>query len=182
VTPAVVSVWPDHRQSGDVVTITGSGFGRDPRAVRARIGGVPVEVTSLREAEDGGQQMDVELSPGTVSGPVSIYVADRWTTLPGAFCAEPVIHGTTLFEEDDAVTVLISGSNLDPLAVAYVGDTPRETQRLKTARRPHRIEATQLLLAVQPDDRGTPWVENRCPDGRCYAATSTTTFWQSARY
>jgi hypothetical protein len=182
VTPTVVSVWPDHGQSGDVVTITGSGLGLDSRAVRVRIGGAPVEVKSLRETEDGGQQMEVELSPGTVSGPVSIYAADRWTTLPGTFCAQPVIHGVALVEEQDDVTVLISGSNFDPCAVAYVGDTPQETQRLKTARRPHRIEATQLFVAVQPGDRGTLWVENRCPDGRRYTATSTATLWKSSGY
>jgi hypothetical protein len=181
VTPNVVSVWPDHGQSGDVVTITGSGFGLDPRAVRVRIGGAPVEVTSLRDTEDGGQQMEVELSPGTVSGPVSIYAADCWTTLPGAFCAQPVISGITLVEEEDDVTVLISGSNFDPLAVVYVGDAPQETQRLKTARRPHRIEATQLFVAVQPGDGGTLWVENRCPDGRRYTATTTATFRNSSK-
>jgi hypothetical protein len=93
-----------------------------------------------------------------------------------------VIHGITLVEEEDDVTMLISGSNFDPFAVAYVRDAPHETQRLKTARRPHRIEATQLFVAVQPGDRGTLSVENRCPDGRRYTATSTATFWRSSRY
>jgi hypothetical protein len=108
-----------------------------------------------------------------------MYAADRWTTFPGAFCAQPVIHGIALVEAGDDVTVMIRGSNFDPSAVAYVGDTPQETQRLKTARRPHRIEATRLFIVVQPGDRGTLWVENRCPDGRRYTATSSTTFWRS---
>jgi hypothetical protein len=77
--------------------------------------------------------------------------------------------------------VQISGSNFDPFAVVYVGDTPHEPQRLKSARHPHRIEPTLLSIAVQPSDRGTLRVENRCPDGRNYEATSTATFWKSIR-
>ncbi|MGD2176909.1 MAG: IPT/TIG domain-containing protein [Anaerolineae bacterium] len=180
-TPTVVSVSPDHGRSGDVITITGSGFGLDPADIWVRIGGAPVEVTSLGVTEDGYQQMEVELNAGTVSGPVSIYAADRWTTSLGLFCAEPVIHGLTLIQAEEDVTVQVSGSNFDPLAVAYVGDTAQEPQRLKTARRPHRIEATRLFLSVPPSDHGTLWVENQCPDGRSYTATSTTTFWRSIR-
>lgn len=179
--PTVVSVSPDHGESGDVVTITGSGFGLDPKGIRVRIGGAPVEITNLRETGDGYQQIDVELNADTVSGPVSVYAANQWTTYPDAFCAQPVIQGLTLFQADDDVTVQISGSNFDPFAVVYVGDTPREAQRGKSGRRPHRIEPTLLFIAVQPSDHGTVWVENRCPDGRNYTATSTTTFWQSTR-
>jgi hypothetical protein len=144
-----------------------------------RIGGAPVEVTSLREAEGGYQQIEIELNAGAVSGPVSVYAADRWTTFASPFCAQPVIHDVALAQAGEDVTVQINGSNIDPFAVVYVGDVPQEPQRLKSARRPHRIEATQLFITVQPDDRGTLWVENRCPDGRSYAATSTTTFWAS---
>jgi hypothetical protein len=180
-TPAVIRVSPDHGKSGDVITITGSGFGLDPREVRVRIGGAPVEVVSLSETEDGYQQIEVELDAGTVSGPVSIYAADQWTTFPGTFCAQPVIHGLTLAQSGDDVMVQISGSNFDPFALVYVGDMPQEPQRLKSARRPHRIEPTLLFVAVEPSDHGTLWVENRCPDGRNYAATSSTTFWKSIR-
>ncbi len=140
-----------------------------------RIGGAPVEVTSLRETGDGYQQLEVELNAGVVSGPVSVYAAGQWTTFSGAFCAQPVIHDLTLAQADD-VTVQISGSNFDPFAAVYVGDTPLEPQRLKSARRPHRIEPTILFSAVQPSDHGAVWLENRCPDGRSYTATSTTTF------
>jgi len=180
--PTVISVSPDHGRSGDVITITGTGFGLDPRGVRVRIGGAPVKVASLRETEDGYQQIEVELNAGTVSGPVSIYAADRWTTFPGTFCAQPVINDLTLVQGGDDVTVQISGSNFDPFAVAYVGDTAQEPQRFKSARRPHRIEATRLFIAVQPSDQGTLRVENRCPDGRNYVVESTTTFWKSIRY
>jgi hypothetical protein len=180
--PTVIRVSPDHGKSGDVITITGSGFGLDPREVRVRIGGAPVEVVSLRETEDGYQQIEVELDAGTVSGPVSVCAVDRWTTFPGTFCAQPVIHGFALVQAGDDVMVQISGSNFDPFAVVYVGDTPQETRRLNSARRPHRIEPTRLFVAVQPGDRGTLWVENRCPDGRNYAVTSTATFWESIRY
>ena len=180
--PTVISVSPDHGELGDVVTITGSGFGLDPREVRVRIGGTPVEVTNLRETGDGYQQIEVELNAGTVSGPVSVYAADQWTTFPGTFCAQPVIHGFALVQAGDDVMVQISGSNFDPFAVVYVGDTPQEPQRLKSARRPHRIEPTRLFIAVQPSDHGTVCVENRCPDGRNYTATSTTTFWKATRY
>jgi hypothetical protein len=180
--PAIINVSPDHGESGDIITITGSGFGLDPGEIRVRIGGAPVEVASLRETGDGHQQIEVELNAGTVSGPVSIYAADRWTTFPGAFCAQPVIHGLTLFQADGDVTVQIDGSNFDPFAVVYVGDTPQEAQRLKSARRPHRMEPTLLFIAVQPSDHGTVWIENRCPDGRTYAAASTTKFWKSTRY
>jgi hypothetical protein len=181
-TPTIIRVSPDHGKSGDVITITGSGFGLDPREVRVRIGGTPVEVASLRETEDGYQQIEVELDAGTVSGPVSIYAVDQWTTFPGTFCAQPVIHGCALVQAGDDVMVQISGSNFDPFAVVYVGDAPQETRRLKSARRPHRIEPTSLFIAVQPGDHGTLWVENRCPDGRNYAVESTTTFWKSIRY
>jgi hypothetical protein len=174
--PTVISVSPDHGESGDVVAITGSGFGLDPGAVRVRIGGAPVEVTSLRETGDGYQQIEVELNAGTVSGPVSVYAASQWTTYPDTFCAQPVIHGLALVQADADVTVQISGSNFDPFAVVYVGDAPQEPQRLKSARRPHRIEPTLLFIAVQPSDHGTLRVENRCPDGRSYAVTSTATF------
>jgi hypothetical protein len=180
--PTIISVSPDHGKSGDVITITGSGFGLDPRKVRVRIGGTPVEVASLRETEDGYQQIEVELDAGTVSGPVSIYAVDQWTTFPGTFCAQPVIHGCALVQAGDDVMVQVSGSNFDPFALVYVGDTPQETRRLKSARRPHRIEPTCLFIAVQPGDRGTLWVENRCPDGRNYAVKSTATFWESIRY
>jgi hypothetical protein len=179
--PAIISVSPDHGESGDIVTITGSGLGLDPGEIRVRIGGAPVEVASLRETGDGHQQIEVELDAGTVSGPVSIYAADQWTTFPGDFCAQPVIDGLTLVQAGDDMAVQISGSNFDPFAVVYVGDIPREPQRLKSARRPHRIEPTLLFIAVQPDDHGTVRIENRCPDGRTYAATSTTTFWKSTR-
>ena len=174
--PTIIGVSPDHGESGDVVTITGNGFGRDPRAVRVRIGGAPVEVTGLRETGDGHQQIEVELNASTVSGPVSIYAAGQWTTFPGIFCAQPVIHGLTIDPDGDDVIVQISGSNFDPFALVYVGDTEQETQRLKSARRPHRIEPTHLFIVVQPSDRGTVWVENRCPDGRTYTVTGTTTF------
>jgi hypothetical protein len=179
--PTVISVSPDHGESGDVITITGSGFDLDPGAVRVRIGGAPVEVTSLRETEDGYQQIEVELHAGTVSGPVSVYAADQWTTFADTFCAQPVIHGLTLVQADNDVTVQVSGSNFDPFAVVYVGDALQEPQRLKSARRPHRIEPTLLFIAVQPSDHGTLWVENRCPDGRNYAVTSSTAFWESIR-
>jgi hypothetical protein len=181
-TPTVIRVSPDHGEAGDVITITGSGFGLDPRKVRVRIGGALVEVASLRETEDGYQQIEVELDVGTVSGPVSIYAADRWTTFPGTFCAQPVIHGFALVQAGDDVMVQVNGSNFDPFALVYVGDTPQEPQRLKSARRPHRIEPTRLFIAVQPGDHGTLWVENRCPDGRNFAVTSTATFWESIRY
>jgi hypothetical protein len=181
-TPTVIRVSPDHGEAGDVITITGSGFGLDPRKVRVRIGGALVEVASLRETEDGYQQIEVELDVGTVSGPVSIYAADRWTTFPGTFCAQPVIHGFALVQAGDDVMVQVNGSNFDPFALVYVGDRPQEPQRLKSARRPHRIEPTRLFITVQPGDHGTLWVENRCPDGRNYAVKSTATFWESNRY
>jgi hypothetical protein len=136
-------------------------------------------VTSLHETEEGYQQIEVELNAGTVSGPVSVYAAERWTTFPDMFCAQPAIHGVTLVYDDEDVTVQLSGSNFDPFAVVYVGDTPREPQWLRSARRPHRIEATRLFVAVQPGDHGTVRVENRCADGRNFVATSSTAFWKS---
>jgi hypothetical protein len=180
--PTIISVSPDHGASGDVVTITGSGFGLDPRGVRVRIGGAPVEVTGLRKAGDGYQRIEIELNAGTVSGPVSVYAAGRWTTFHSTFCARPVIHDLSLARVGDDILVQISGSSFDPFAVVYVGDAPHEAQRLKSARRPHRIEPTLMFITVQPSDHGTVWIENRCPDGRTYAATSTTTFWKSTRY
>ena len=175
-TPTIISVSPDHGESGDAVTITGSGFGLDPEEVRVRIGGAPVGVTSLRDTGDGYQQIEVELNAGTVSGPVSVYAADQWTTLSGTFCAQPVIHGFALAQAGDDVVVQIRGSNFDPFALVYVGDTPQEPQRLKSARRPHRTDPTRLLIVVQPGNHGTVSVENRCPDGRIYTATSSVTF------
>ena len=180
--PTIIGVSPDHGESGDVVTITGSGFGLDLGRVRVRIGGNPVDVTSLRETGDGYQQIEVKLNAGTVSGPVSVYAADQWTTFPTTFCAQPVIHDLTLAQVGDDMLVQISGSSFDPFAVVYVGDTPQEPQRLKSARQPHRIEPTVLFITVQPSDHGTVWVENRCPDGHSYTATSTTTFWKSTRH
>jgi hypothetical protein len=177
-TPTVVSVLPDHGKVGDVITITGSGFGLDPEDVRVRIGGAPVQVVSLREAEGGYQRIEVELNTAAVSGPVSVYAAHRWTSFSSPFCAQPVIHNVALAQAGTDTAVHITGSNIDPFAVVYVGDAPQEPQRLKSARRPHRIDATHLLIAVQPDDHDTVWVENRCPDGRSYAASSTTTFWE----
>jgi hypothetical protein len=173
---------PDHGESGDVVTITGRGFGLDPTRVRVRIGGNPVDVTDLREIEDGYQQIQVELNAATVSGPVSVYAAGQWTTFSTTFCAQPVIHDLTLAQVSGEMLVQISGSGFDPRAVVYVGDVPQEPQRLKTARRPHRIDPIVLFIAVQPSDHGTVWIENRCPDGRTYAAASSTTFWKSTRY
>jgi hypothetical protein len=167
-TPTIISVSPDYGKSGDVVTITGSGFGLDPREVRVRIGGTPVEVTSLRDTGDGYQQIEVELNVGTVSGPVSVYAANQWTTFSSTFCAQPVIQGLALAQAGDDMIVQISGSNFDPFAMVYVGDTPQEPQRLKSARRPHRTDSTRLFIVVQPGDHGTLRVENRCPDGRSY--------------
>jgi hypothetical protein len=179
--PAIISVSPDHGESGDVVTITGSGFGLDPKRIRVRIGGNPADVTGLRETAGGYQQLEVELNAATVSGPVSVYAADQWTTFSTTFCAQPVIHDLTVAQVGDEMLVQISGSGFDPSAVVYVGDAPQESQRLKSARRPHRIDPTLLFIAVQPSDRGTVWMENRCPDGRSYTATSTTAFWSSVR-
>jgi hypothetical protein len=179
--PTVTSVSPDHGESGDVVVITGRGFGDDPSELRVRIGGAPVEIVSLWETGDGYQQIGVELNASTVSGPVSVYAADRWTAFPDIFCAQPAIHGVAVAALGDGVRVQISGSNFDPLAEVYVGDTPQEAQRLKAARRPHRIEPTLLFIAVQSSEHGTLRVENRCPDGRSYPATSATTFWRSTR-
>ena len=178
-TPTIISVSPDHGESGDVIIITGSGFGLDPRQVRVRIGGAPVGVTSLRETGDGYQQIEVALDVGTVSGPVSVYAADQWTTFPGTFCAQPVIHGFALVQAGDEMIVQVSGGNFDPFALVYVGDTPQEPQRLKSARRPHRTEPIRLFIVVHPGDHGTLRVENRCPDGRSFSATSTVTFWKS---
>ena len=180
--PTIISVSPDHGESGDVVTITGSGFGLDLGGVRVRIGGNPVDVTGLRETGDGYQQIEVELNAATVSGPVSVYAAGQWTTFATTFCAQPVIHELTLAQVGDDMLLQISGSSFDPFAVVYVGDTPQEPQRLKSARQPHRIEPTVLFITVQPSDHGTVWVENRCPDGHSYTATSTTTFWKSTRH
>ena len=167
-TPTIISVSPDYGKSGDVVTITGSGFGLDAKDVRVRVGGGPVEVTSLRDTGDGYQQIEIELNVGTVSGPVSVYAADQWTTFSSTFCAQPVIHGLALAQAGDDMIVQISGSNFDPFALVYVGDTPQEPQRLKSARRPHRTDPTRLFIVVQPGDHGTVWVENHCPDGRSY--------------
>jgi hypothetical protein len=175
-TPTIISVSPDYGKSGDVVTITGSGFGLDPKDVRVRIGGAPVEVTSLRDTGDGYQQIEAKVDAGTVSGPVSVYAADQWTTFSSTFCAQPVIHGLALAQAGDDMIVQISGSSFDPFALVYVGDTPQEPQRLKSARRPHRTEPTRLFIVVQPGDRGTLRVENHCPDGRSFSATSTVTF------
>jgi hypothetical protein len=138
-----------------------------------------VKVGYVIETGDGYQQVAVVLNEGTVSGLVSVYAAGRWTTSSGSFCAQPVIRGLALVEADDEATVHIRGSNIDPFAVAYVGEVAREPRRLRSARRPHRIEATQLFIAVQPDEQGTVRVENRCPDGRRHTATSTATFWKS---
>ena len=166
--PTIISVSPDHGKSGDVVTITGSSFGLDPKNVWVRIGGAPVEVRSLRDTGDGHQQIEVELDVGTVSGPVSVYAADQWTTFSSTFCAQPVIHGFALAQAGDDIIVQISGGNFDPSALVYVGDTPQEPQRLKSARRPHRTDPTRLFIVVQPGNHGIVWVENRCPDGRSY--------------
>jgi hypothetical protein len=180
--PTIIGVSPDHGESGDVVTITGRGLGLDPTRVRVRIGGSPVEVTSLRETGDGYQQIEVELNAGTISGPVSVYTADQWMTYSGTFCAQPVIHDLIVAQVGDEMLVQISGSGFDPSAVAYVGDTPQEPQRLKSARRPHRVDPTLLFITVQSGDHGRVWMENPCPDGRTYTTTSTTTFWNSTRY
>jgi hypothetical protein len=180
--PAIISVSPDHGEAGDVVTITGRGLGLDPTRVRVRIGGNPVEVASLRETGDGYQQIEVELNAGTISGPVSVYTAGQWMTYSGTFCAQSVIHDLTVARVGDEMLVQISGSGFDPSTVVYVGDTPQEPQRLKSARRPHRVDPTLLFIAVQPGDHGTVWIENCCPDGRTYTTTSTTTFWNSTRY
>lgn len=177
-TPAVLSVSPDHGSSGEVITITGSGFGLDPSAIRVRVGGTPVEVTSLHETEEGYQRIEVELNAGTVSGPISVYAADSWTTFSNSFCAQPVIHHLTLARAGERLIVRISGSNIDPLAAVHVGDAQQEPQRLKLARRPYRIDATQLFVTVQPGDQGTVRVENRCADGRRFVVTSTATFWR----
>jgi hypothetical protein len=125
--------------------------------------------------------LEVELNAATVSGPVSVYTAGQWTTFSSTFCAQPVIHDLTLAQVGDDMLVQISGSGFDPFTVVYVGDTPQEPQRLKSARRPHRIDPTLLFITVQRGDRGTVWMENPCPDGRSYAATSTTTFRNSTR-
>ena len=174
--PTVIGVSPDHGQAGDVITITGSGFGLDQGQVRVRFGGAPAEVVSLRETGDGYQQIEVELNPRSVSGPVSVYAADQWTTFPGTFCAQPVIHDIALVEAVDGVTVQVSGSNFDPRAVVYVGNTPHEPQRIRTGRSPHRTDSTLLYIAVQPDDLGSVWVQNPCPDGRNYKAPGSMTF------
>lgn len=174
--PTVISVSPDHGEAGDVVTITGSGFGLDPAGVRVRFGGAPAEVVSVSETGEGYQQIEVELDTRSVSGPVSVYTTDLWTTFDGSFCAQPVIHELVLVEAGDGVTVQVSGSNFDPRAVVYVGDTPHEPQRIRTGRSPHRTDPTLMFISVQPDDLGSVWVQNPCPDGRNYGAPGSMTF------
>ena len=174
--PTVISVSPDHGQAGDVITITGSGFGLDQSQVRVRFGGAPADVVSLRETGDGYQQIEVELNHRSVSGPVSVYATDQWTTFNGSFCAQPVIHDLVLIETGDGMTVQVSGTNFDPRAVVYVGDTPHEPQRIRTGRSPHRSDPTLLFVTVQPDTYGPVWVQNPCPDGRNYAAPGEMTF------
>lgn len=176
VRPTVFSVSPDHGKSGDVITLTGAGLGTDPGAVQVRIGGVPVAIKHLRDTQDGYQELQVELNDDNVSGSVSVYVGELDTTFAGTFCAEPVVRGLTPRQRGSDTIVHIQGSNIDPSALVYVGERLQDPHRLKSARRPHWIDPTALFILVQPSDHGRIRVENRCPDGRSFDTTNTTSF------
>jgi hypothetical protein len=67
--PTIVDFTPQAGPPGTVVTVRGTNFGTDPRAVDAQIGGTKLPVRDARDT-----RMAVEIPPGIASGRLSIRV------------------------------------------------------------------------------------------------------------
>jgi hypothetical protein len=149
VVPTISGINPEQGSSGDLITITGSGFGSDPFALAASIGGAPVEIVSATDTE-----LEVRLTDFNTSGSVSVsYVGSTRTTFAGsggrpAFCAQPVVNDISPTGGNAGVQVVISGSNFDPNAAIALGSGPL---RSAIGGGP-----TQRRAIIQPDDTNGP--------------------------
>ncbi len=125
VVPTISGINPEQGSSGDLITISGSGFGNDPFALAASIGGAPVEIISATDTE-----LEVRLTDSNTSGSVSVsYVGSTRTTFAGsggrpAFCAQPVVSAISPTGGNIGVLVVVSGSNFDPNAEIALGSGP----------------------------------------------------------
>ncbi len=160
VIPQITGISPTVGSSGDIITITGSGFpARYSDGTTVTIGDATAEIISTSET-----QLEVRLTDYNTSGDVSVQIrGGARTTQTDAFCARPVISGFTPTGGNDGVWVTINGTNFDYTAEVQLGGGP--------ARLPINYSLTQLRTRIQPGDGiGAIVVNNACSG---VSATST---------
>jgi ligand-binding sensor domain-containing protein len=148
--PTLSGIAPAQGSAGDVLTISGGGFGNVRANVQVEIGGAQPEIISANDSA-----ITVKLTAHNVSGDVSVRVNGRRATLANAFCAEPVISGYTPTGGNVGVYVEISGSNFDRDATVSLGGGP--------ARFVNRRDPELIYRQIETGDGvGSLVVTNRC--------------------
>ena len=162
VVPNVTGITPTVGSAGDLITITGSGFGNRYTDVRASVGLNSAEVLSVSDTE-----IEVRLTARNTSGDVSVTVGRRRSTLTNSFCAIPIINSFSPTGGNDGVRVDIRGTNFDPGADIILGGTERFS---------HFVNPTHLWLDIMPSDgNGQLQVVNQC-EGDTHTASGRDEF------
>ena len=111
---------PNRGSENDAIVINGSGFGTNPSEVSVMVGGAPVDIQSVSDA-----QITARLRGDNLSGDVTVRRGKRSVTLGGGatppFCAVPKITGVTPTGGNVGVEIKITGSNFDPNATVQLG-------------------------------------------------------------
>jgi hypothetical protein len=111
---------PTRGSEGDAITINGSGFGTNPAEVSVTVGGAPVDIQSVSDA-----QITARLRGDNLTGDVTVRRGKRSVTLGGGatppFCAVPRITGVTPTGGNVGVEIKITGTNFDPNATVQLG-------------------------------------------------------------
>lgn len=146
-------ITPASGSSGDLVTITGSGFGSDINALQVTIGGADARVESV-----SGTSIKARLQSSNLTGNVSVRRGKRkqtkGTPAQPFFCATPKI-GRITPQASLGAEIEVVGSNFDPGALVRVGAGIARA----SFGGPDKISAW-----LEPGDTaGSIQVTNRCP-------------------
>lgn len=161
--PTITSIAPTSGSVGDVITISGSGFGSDPSAVSVMIGGVNTPISSV-----SGGSISVRLTRDNITGNVTVRRGKRAATFGGAapaFCARPRIYSFSPTGGNIGVKVDVAGANFDPNAKVRLGNG-----NLTAAIKNPTLAQT---IVEQADTSGKVTVANQCAG---MTATSTADF------
>ena len=123
-----------HGSVGDVMTITGSGFGNDADGVSVRIGG------SLAQLDEvSPNSISVIVRSHNTTGDVVVTRGNQSQTVPGKFLADPVIEEFTPGGGNAGVQIEIYGTNFDPGAEVKLGGGPWRRADFRSPTRLHMI-------------------------------------------
>ena len=155
VVPVITGLTPTSGSVGDLIIVSGSGFGNDPGQVEVTIGGASTEVVAAY-----GTGIQVRLRADNLTGNVSVRRGKRKTTFGGAtpvFCAVPFLNanGVSPTGSNVGAELKIRGANFDPSATIQIGSGAARTLYVSGT--------TQATTYVEPGDTsGNVVVRNIC--------------------